>query len=74
MIREGDGDEACLLVVLRPDDDGVVVAEVIEEGQIEGEVVGLEEFADVLRLVAVGDGDEELCGGGERLTGSVENA
>jgi hypothetical protein len=53
LVREDDWGKFSLLVALRPDDRRVVVAEVIEERQIEGDVVGLVVVPDLSGLVAV---------------------
>jgi len=65
LVREGDRSEARLLVTLRPNDNGVVVTEVIEEGEIEGDVVRLVVVPDLLRPVAVSDGHQKLYRGRE---------
>jgi len=69
------GYEASLFVPVGGDEDGVVVAEVVEEGKIvEGDVVGFVFFPDLDLLVAVYDADEELGGCGKWLACAVEDA
>ena len=70
-----DGGKARLLIAFGPDDDAVVVTGVVKKGQVlKGKCWGAIEVADVLRLIAVDDRDEELCGRGKELPSSIKDA
>lgn len=57
------GHKSSLLVTVAPDEQAVVVAEVVEERQVIEEEIGVAIGPpDVLLLVAVHDGKQKLCG------------
>jgi hypothetical protein len=62
------------LVTICPDNDGIVVPEVIEEGEVESDLVSLVVVPDLLSFVAVGYGYQKLCRRREQLARAVENA
>jgi hypothetical protein len=55
-VRQENRREARLLVTFGPDDDRVVVAEVIEKGQVEQQFTGLKIIPHMLRFITVCDG------------------